>query len=96
MGKIAAFLKAWFLKEEGKISMTKLLATIASICGIVVALQAQLISAGFTIPAQYIPYFKIAGVISALIAMVKVRNHISDLSGNPTPPSTPPEPGQVP
>jgi hypothetical protein len=86
MKKVAAFLKAWFLKEEGKISMTKLLATVASLCGIVVALQSQLISAGFTIPAQYIPYFKFAGVISALIAMVKMRNNITNSStGNSAP-----------
>jgi hypothetical protein len=89
MNKAVAFLRAWFLKEEGKISMTKLLATVASLCGIVVALQSQLISAGFTIPVQYIPYFKLAGVVSALIAMVKIRNHITDLSGTPVAPTSP-------
>jgi hypothetical protein len=80
MKKIGVVLKAWFLKEEGKISISKLLATVASLCVLLIALQAQLVSAGIAIPASMIIYFKIAGIVSALIAMIRTRN--AQVTGN--------------
>ena len=56
MNKVVAFLKAWFLKEEGKISISKMLATLATLCATVIALQSQLTGMGITIPVSLIPY----------------------------------------
>ena len=100
MKKIVAFLKAWFLKEEGKISISKMLATVAMLCATVIALQSQLVSLGITIPPALIPYFKAATVISGLIAFIRVRNN--QLADPSTPATTTSSnagtgtPGQIP
>jgi hypothetical protein len=87
MKKCVSVLRAWFLKEEGKISISKMLATLATLCGLVVALQAQLVSAGITVSPEMLPYFKIAGVISAMVALIRTRNNqISSNQQTPTPP----------
>jgi hypothetical protein len=74
MQQIITVLKAWFLKEEGQLSISKLLATVAAICGAIIVLNNQLTAVGITIPAILVPYFKVATIISALVAMIRSRN----------------------
>ena len=85
MKKITAILKAWFLKGEGKISVSKMLATITMVCGLIITLQSQLISAGIAIPPVLMPYFKAVAIISGLIAFIRVRNNQLPNSTSATP-----------
>jgi hypothetical protein len=86
MKKIVAVLKVWFFKEDKKISVSKMLATITMFCGLIITLQSQLISAGIAIPLVLMPYFKAVAVISGLIAFIRVRNNqLSDSSTPATP-----------
>jgi hypothetical protein len=102
--KIGAVLEAWFLKEGGQISVSKMLATIASICGVVVAFQAQLVGLGITVPIALLPYFKVCAVVSALVAVIRVRNNQlgtadqAPTTGTPVSqaPATPPTTNDVP
>ncbi len=81
-----AVLKAWLLKEEGKLSISKILATITMLCGLIITLQSQLVSAGIEIPPVLLPYLKVVAIISGLIALVRVRNNqLSDSSTPATP-----------
>lgn len=95
MKKFVAVLKVWFLKEGGKISVSKTLATIAMACAILIALQAQLVEVGVAIPVALLPYFKAAAIISGLIAFVRTRNAVTTVN-NKTAPTTTNEPNEIP
>lgn len=69
------FLKSLIIgMDTGKISTTKVWLWIAAFLTGVGELNAQLTTAGVAIPEVLIPFMKIAGIASAIIAGMKLRN----------------------
>ena len=63
--------------ETSKISWSKIWSIITASLGSVVLLNEQLVAVGISIPAQLLPVFKGAAIISALITAIRLRNSAS-------------------
>lgn len=72
--KFLAIIHWIILREGGKISVTKILALIATICGLIVSFQGILLTNGVAVPVALLPWFKMAGIIGAFLALLRVRN----------------------
>ena len=62
--------------QTKKLSWSKLWAMITAFFGSVVTLHDQMASIGIAIPAELMPYFKIALLFSAMTTAIRVRNTI--------------------
>jgi uncharacterized membrane protein len=91
-----AMLKNLIMKPEGGISWSKAWAWITTILGAIVLLYAQIVAAGVTIPAELLPVFKFAAIISGLITAIRVRNASSPAPTLPAamPPAEPAKDGK--
>jgi uncharacterized membrane protein YeaQ/YmgE (transglycosylase-associated protein family) len=84
--KIAGWLKYMFINEKGKFSTGKIMAWLAGLCGSVVAFQGVLMANGVTITPELIPYFKVATIITALIAIIRTKHSAeASVKVQPTP-----------
>jgi len=72
--KIAGAIRYIILKEGGKISISKSLACLAGLCGLIVASQQVIIANGVIIPPVLMPICKYAAIISGIIALIRTRN----------------------
>jgi len=61
----------------GGLSFSKLWAELAGLLGMVIAFQGQLVALGISIPPQFMIYFKIAAIGSAILAAIRLRNSVS-------------------
>jgi len=72
--KFFIYLKFALLRENGTVSMTKVWTWLAGFFAIVVSSQGIIQANGIDIPPSVLPYFKWAGIISGIIALIKTRN----------------------
>lgn len=88
------WLKACFLKEEGKISVSKMLIWLTGVLAIIAELNTDLTAMGITIPAKFVPYIKDAAILSALLTAFRLRFGIGKNSASTTAPAAPTAPEQ--
>jgi hypothetical protein len=72
--KIVNFLKSLILKEGNKISVSKAAAWFAGLCVTIANSQAIFVANNVAIPADWMPIFQYAGVVSAIYALIKTRD----------------------
>lgn len=91
---VKMFFKSLVLKEEGKISVSKVLIWITAILAVISEANAQLISAGITIPPHLVPYIRDAAIISAILTAFRIRFGIGKITTqiNAPTPVQPPAP----
>lgn len=81
------WLKNLIMKTEKEVSWTKIWAWITSLLTAIILLHSQITAAGVPIPADMMPIFKTASIISGLITALRMRNANN---GNITPPAAEP------
>ena len=71
------------LQEKGKLSWSKFTIWAAGVLALIVELNAQLIAAGITIPAEFLPVIKTASIASAIIAGIRLRTAAGNKQSTP-------------
>lgn len=67
------FLKSLIMKENGELSVSKLLIWITGVLATVSQINSELIAAGITIPPKLVPYIKDATILSGIITGLRLR-----------------------
>lgn len=83
--KILAVIQYFFTRGQTmELSITKLLGWVSTLCISVVSFRDTFVTWGVAVPPEFLPIIKAAGIISAFIALVKIRN---GQTAAPTPPA---------
>jgi len=75
MAKITDTMKNLVMgKDTGKISWTKIWMWVATTSLSIAQFNQQITEAGIAIPPEFVPVFKVAGIIAGIITVIKLRD----------------------
>jgi hypothetical protein len=73
--KVIGLYQYLITKEAGKkVSVSKVLALAATACAAIIEFKDSLIASGVALPPELLPWIKAVGLVSALIALIRIRN----------------------
>ena len=79
--RIIAVVKALLFKNDGTVSVTKILALITAIMGMLVALPGVFATAGIPIPDFIAPWIKMATLLSGTLTVFRMKWDIEKAKG---------------